>query len=349
VRVLVTGGAGYIGAVTAEALLQAGHEVVVLDDLSRGHRDLVPEEAAFVAGRVDDPAAVNAALARGCDGCLHFAALIEAGESMRAPERFFGGNTAATLRLLERLVAAGVGRFVLSSTAAVYGEPDTVPIDESARLEPTNAYGESKLLVERALWWVARQRALGAAALRYFNAAGATVARGEDHHPETHLVPQVLAAAAGNRGAVRVFGDDYATRDGTCVRDFVHVADLAAAHVRALERAEPGRTLVCNLGTGEGASVREVIEAAERVTGRAVPTVAAPRRAGDPAALVADGERARQLLGWAPQRSGLDEIIVSAWSWHRRRWGLEAPAGAGEPRARARGAEPHAPDVERGA
>lgn len=332
-RVLVTGGAGYIGSVTAETLIAAGHEVTVLDDLSRGHRELVPEQATFVPGRVDDRDAMDAALAGGCDGCLHFAALIEVGESMEEPERFFAGNTAATLTLLRRLVGAGVPRFVLSSTAAVYGEPAGVPVDEDAPTQPTNVYGESKLLIERALWWLAERRGLAAAALRYFNAAGATAARGEDHDPETHLIPLVLAAAAARRGPVSVFGDDYPTRDGTCVRDFVHVADLADAHVRALERLAPGQALACNLGTGSGATVREVIAAAERVTGRSVPTAAAPRRDGDPAALVASNDRARQRLGWAPARSDLDTLIDSAWQWHRRRWagpaepGPEAPTG----------------------
>lgn len=319
-RVLVTGGAGYVGAVTAATLLDAGHDVVVLDDLSRGHRELVPAAATFVHGGVDDPAALDDALAGGIDGCLHFAALIEAGESMTVPERFFAGNTAATLRLLERLVVAGVPRFVLSSTAAVYGEPAEMPIEESAPTRPTNVYGESKLLIERALWWLAERRGLATAALRYFNAAGATSVRGEDHRPETHLIPLVLAAAAGRRDAVSVFGDDYPTRDGTCVRDFVHVVDLAGAHVRALEVLAPGQTLACNLGTGSGFTVREVIHAAERVTGRSVPTLDAPRRPGDPAALVASNERARHELGWTPVHSGLDEIIASAWAWHRPRW-----------------------------
>lgn len=326
-RVLVTGGAGYIGAVTAEALVDAGHDVVVLDDLSGGHRELVPDGAAFVRGGVDDPAALDAALDGGVDGCLHFAALIEAGESMRAPERYFANNTAATLRLLEGLVGAGVERFVLSSTAAVYGDPAGVPIDEAAPTEPTNAYGESKLLIERALWWLAQRRGLGVAALRYFNAAGATADRGEDHDPETHLIPLVLAAASGRRGAVSVFGDDYPTRDGTCVRDFVHVADLADAHVRALETLVPGQALACNLGTGTGFTVREVIDAAERVTGLAVPTAAAARRAGDPAALVASNDRARQLLGWIPARSDVEAIIRSAWDWHQRRWAGGSPPG----------------------
>lgn len=327
-RVLVTGGAGYIGAVTTEALLDDGHDAVVLDDLSRGHRELVPEGAAFVRGGVDDPAALRAALDGGVDGCLHFAARIEPGESMRTPERFFANNTAATLRLLEGLVAAGVDRFVLSSTAAVYGEPAHVPIDEAAPTEPTNAYGESKLLIERALWWLTQRRGLGAAALRYFNAAGATADRGEDHDPETHLIPLVLAAAAGRRGAVSVFGDDYPTRDGTCVRDFVHVADLADAHVRALETLVPGQALACNLGTGTGFTVREVVAAAERVTALPVPTSAAPRRAGDPAALVASNERARRLLGWTPARSDLDAVIRSAWDWHQRRWAAHAASGS---------------------
>lgn len=330
-RVLVTGGAGYIGSVTAETLIAAGHHVTVLDNLSHGHRDLVPGQATFVHGRVDDRDALDAALAGGCDGCLHFAALIEAGESMAEPERFFTDNTAATLTLLRRLVEAGVPRFVLSSTAAVYGEPAGVPVDESAPTAPTNVYGESKLLIERALWWLAERRGLAAAALRYFNAAGATATRGEDHDPETHLVPLVLAAAAGRRGAVSVFGDDYPTRDGTCVRDFVHVADLADAHVRTVERLALGQALACNLGTGSGATVREVIAAAERVTGLSVPTVAAPRRDGDPAALVASNDRARQRLGWTPARSDLDTIIGSAWQWHRRRWAGLAEPGSEEP------------------
>lgn len=333
-RALVTGGAGYIGAVTAEALVAAGHDVVVLDDLSHGHRDLVPAAATFVQGGVDDPAALDEALTGGVDGCLHFAALVDAGASMAAPERYFAANTAATLSLLERLVAAGVGRFVLSSTAAVYGDPAAVPIAESAPAEPTNAYGESKLLIERALWWLAARRGLAAAALRYFNAAGATATRGEDHRPETHLIPLALAAAAGHRDAVTLRGEDYPTRDGTCVRDYVHVADLADAHVRALQALEPGEALACNLGTGSGATVREVVDAAERVTGAAVPTTRAGRRPGDPAALVASNDRARHRLGWTPARSGLDDIVASAWRWHQRRWGGDAspadpPGGAG--------------------
>lgn len=345
-RVLVTGGAGYIGAVTAGALLAAGNDVVVLDDLSHGHRDLVPAGAELVTGAVDDPAAVAAALADGVDGCLHFAALIEPAESMVAPERYFAGNTAATLSLLEQLVTAGVGRFVLSSTAAVYGEPEHVPIDEDALLAPTNAYGESKLLIERALWWLATRRGLAAAALRYFNAAGATPARGEDHHPETHLIPLVLAAAAGRRDAVAVHGEDYPTRDGTCVRDFVHVADLADAHVRALEALAPGEAVACNLGTGWGFTVSEVVAAAERVTGLAVPTQRAARRPGDPAALVASNERARHWLGWTPIRSDLDGIIASAWHWHQRRWPAGGAVDAGSDAATGAGPET-APDAAR--
>ncbi len=321
-RVLVTGGAGFIGSATAAALLADGHDVVVLDDLSRGHRDLVPDGAAFVEGATDDAEAVATALAGGVDACLHFAALIEAGESMKAPERFFAVNTGATLRLLEWLIAAGVDRFVLSSTAAVYGEPREVPITEDAPTEPTNAYGASKLAVERALPWLAELRGLRYAALRYFNACGATPERGEDHDPETHLIPLVLSAAAGRRERIDVFGTDYPTRDGTCVRDYIHVADLARAHVAALHALDDERVVVCNLGSETGFTVREVIAAAERVTGRTVPAVDAPRRAGDPATLVASRQRAARLLGWQPAWTDLDAIVDSAWRWHRRRWGL---------------------------
>ena len=321
-RVLVTGGAGYIGSTTAAALLETGHEVVVLDDLSRGHADLVPAGAELVRGRTDDPSAIDAALAGGVDACLHFAALVEAGESMQRPEAFFANNTAGSLLLAERLLAAGVDRFVLSSTAAVYGQPDRVPIDEDAPLAPTNAYGESKLLVERALWWLADLRGLRVASLRYFNACGATPGRGEDHDPETHLIPLVLAAAAGRRDRIEVYGTDYPTRDGTCVRDYVHVADLADAHVAALHALEAHPTTVCNLGSETGFTVREVIAAAERVTGREIPASDAPRRPGDPAELVASRARAGNVLGWEPTRTDLDEIVASAWDWHRTRWDI---------------------------
>jgi UDP-glucose 4-epimerase len=329
-RVLVTGGAGFIGATTAAALVRAGHEVVVLDDLSTGHRDAVPEEADFVHGDVTDPTVVAPVVARGIDACVHFAALIEAGESMRTPERFFTVNTAGTARLLEVLLANGVERFVLSSTAAVYGEPERSPIDEDDPLVPTNAYGESKLLVERMLAWHHRIHGLRTAALRYFNAAGATPGRGERHDPETHLVPLVLQVAAGQRETISIFGTDYPTPDGTAVRDYVHVADLADAHVLALEALDDLGQLTCNLGNGAGFSVREVIEAARRVTGHPIPTEDAPRRAGDPAALVAASGRARELLGWRPRHSELDQIVTDAWTEHPRRGPEDPRAGAEE-------------------
>jgi UDP-glucose 4-epimerase len=318
-RVLVTGGAGFIGATTSAALLGAGHEVVVLDDLSTGHRDAVPPEAEFVRGDVADRSVVEPVVAEGIDACIHFAALIEAGESMRTPERFFTVNTAGSARLLEVLLANGVGRFVLSSTAAVYGEPERTPISEDAALAPTNAYGESKLLVERMLDWHHRIHGLRTAALRYFNAAGATPGRGERHDPETHLIPLILQVAAGRRDAISVFGTDYPTPDGTAVRDYVHVADLADAHVLALEALEVHDRLTCNLGNGTGFSVREVIEAARRVTGHPIPAADAERRPGDPASLVASADRARELLGWQPQRRELDVIVADAWAEHADR------------------------------
>lgn len=314
-RVLVTGGAGFIGATTAAALLDAGHEVTVIDDLSTGHRDAVPEGADLVVADVTEPAAVAPTVAAGgFDACVHFAALIEAGESMRRPERFFAVNTAGTARLLEVLISHGVPRFVLSSTAAVYGEPQRTPIDEDHPLLPTNAYGESKLLIERMLGWHHRIHGLRTAALRYFNAAGATPGRGERHDPESHLIPLVLQVAAGTRADVRIFGTDYPTLDGTAVRDYVHVADLADAHVRAVERLDDLGTCTVNLGSGTGFSVREVIEAARRVTGHPIPTEAAPRRPGDPASLVASADRARELLGWVPTVTELDRIVADAWA-----------------------------------
>ena len=313
-RVLVTGGAGYIGATTAAALLEAGHQVTVVDDLSNGHRDAVPAEARFHRADVADLDAMRAVVAEGgFDACLHFAALIEAGESMRHPERFFAINTGGSASLLRALLEHGVGRFVLSSTAAVYGEPVATPIDEEHPLRPTNAYGESKLLVERMLDWHHRLHGLRVASLRYFNAAGATPGRPERHDPESHLIPLVLQAATGRRDEVAVFGTDYPTPDGTAVRDYVHVADLADAHVRALAALDEHGHLTCNLGNGRGFSVREVIRAVEEVTGRSVPARDAPRREGDPAVLVASSERARALLGWHPTRSDLHALVADAW------------------------------------
>jgi UDP-glucose 4-epimerase len=312
-RVLVTGGAGYIGSTTAAALLDAGHEVVVVDDLSNGHRDAVPAAAAFVEADVSDQAAMTAVVAgERIDACLHFAALIEAGESMRDPARFFAVNTAGSAHLLEVLLRHGVERFVLSSTAAVYGEPGHVPIAEDDPLVPTNAYGESKLLVERMLGWHHRIHGLRIGILRYFNAAGGTPERGERHDPESHLIPLVLQVALGQREHISVFGTDYPTDDGTAVRDYIHVADLADAHVRALEALDRHPRLICNLGNGAGFSVRAVIDAARRVTGHEIPVVEAPRREGDPAVLVASAERARELLGWVPRYPELDDIVADA-------------------------------------
>ncbi len=314
-QVLVTGGAGYIGATTAAALLEAGHEVVVVDDLSRGHREAVPQDARFVEADITDPEVIDPVVAQGSfDACLHFAALIEAGESMQAPERFFRVNTGGSAVLLEALLRHGVGRFVLSSTAAVYGEPDDVPITEDAALEPSNAYGESKLLVERMLAWHHRIHGLKTASLRYFNAAGAVTGRGERHDPETHLIPLVLQVARGQREHIKIFGTDYPTPDGTCVRDYIHVADLADAHVLAVERLDEHGTVTCNLGNGRGFSVREVVEAARRVTGHPIPADEVDRRAGDPAILIASSSRAEELLGWTPRHRDLDRIVADAWA-----------------------------------
>ena len=323
-RVLVTGGAGYIGSVVVEELQAAGAErVVVLDDLSKGHRAAVPTGIALVEGGIGDRRLV-AQVCRGekVDAVIHMAASSLVPESVRDPARYYANNVTASLALLDGLRDAGVSRFVLSSTAAVYGEPEAWPITEDFPARPTNPYGETKLALERALGSYAAAYGFSYASLRYFNAAGATEHSGEDHDPETHLIPIVLAAARGERDAVSIFGDDYPTADGTCVRDYVHVSDLARAHVLALralpERAAagaPGSGRVYNLGTGSGYSVQQVIAVAEEVTGRKVPTRRAPRRPGDPAVLVASPEKIRRELGWQPEKQDLRTIVADAWRW----------------------------------
>jgi UDP-glucose 4-epimerase len=315
-RLLVTGGAGYIGSIVAQQLLAAGHDVTVLDDLIRGHRAAVPEGARFVAASLLDEDAVRAAFQDGFDGVLHFAALALVAESVAHPERYHRGNVVGALNLLDAMRAAGVDRLVFSSTCAVYGEPDTVPMREDIPTAPVNAYGNSKLAVDRMIADESRAHGLGAASLRYFNVAGASGPLGEDHEPETHLIPLVLRAAAGKSDQVNVFGTDYPTRDGTAVRDYIHVEDLGRAHALALDAIEPGRHRIYNLGTGDGYTVKEVVDAARRVTGREIRAIEEPRRPGDPAALVAASERIRAELGWRPEK-GLDDMVADAWAWHQ--------------------------------
>ena len=316
---MVTGGAGYVGSVSVAALLAAGHEVTVLDDLSTGHADAVPEGATLHEGSYGDDALVRGILegAR-IEAILHCAARSLVGESTRDPGKYYRDNVAGGVALLESARASGVGRMVFSSTAAVYGVPEATPIPEEAPLRPINPYGETKRTLESALAWYGRAYGLRSVTLRYFNVAGATEDLGEDHDPETHLIPNVLAAAAGRRD-LTVFGDDYPTPDGTCIRDYIHVADLAAAHLRAIEATTPGdaRTdepLVCNLGNGGGFSVREVLTAAGNVVGRPVPHTIGERRAGDPPVLVASAERASEVLGWRPLRPSIEEMVGSAWA-----------------------------------
>jgi UDP-glucose 4-epimerase len=315
VRALVTGGAGFVGGVVTQALLDRGDEVTVLDNLRSTTADDVPKGSTLVERSVGDEAAVAKVLRTArFDACFHFAGRIESGISMEEPEEFFVANVAETLSLLRALVAAGVERFVFSSSAAVYGNPQYTPIDEA---HPTNAvspYGESKLLVERSLAWLARLERLRFASLRYFNAAGAIEGRPERHRPESHLIPIALEVAAGERDALDLNGDDYETPDGTCIRDYIHVADLATAHVLAVDALAEHATLVCNLGTGVGSSNAEVVDAVRTVTGRPVPVRVAPRRGGDAATLVAANDLARSVLGWVPKRSSLEAIVGDAWS-----------------------------------
>jgi UDP-glucose 4-epimerase len=316
----------------AALLKERGNEPVVYDDLSHSRRERVPAGIAFVEAEVSDRGGLEnlfksaRAEGRPFDGVMHFAALIEAGESMLRPEEFFRNNTASTLALLEAMLAEGPRRLVFSSTAAVYGEPEAVPIPENAPLRPTNAYGESKLLVEQMLTWLNRIHGLRYASLRYFNVAGAPegpdgVTTGEEHRPETHLIPLILDVAAGRRKSIYIYGDDYPTPDGTCIRDYIHVSDLADAHLLALESLERQDRLVYNLGNGQGFSVREVIESARRVTGHPIPAEVKPRRSGDPAVLVASSEKAIRELGWKPRYAELDEIVRTAWAWHRKLYG----------------------------
>ncbi len=320
-KVVVTGGAGYIGGTVATQLMQAGHEVVILDSLVHAERKYVPQGAEFIQVDLAERERVEAILRdKQPEGVLHFAALIEAGESMQKPEIYFRNNTAATLSLLEAMHAAGVKKLVFSSTAAVYGEPAFVPIPENAALQPTNAYGESKLLVEQMLTWLNRIHGLRYASLRYFNVAGAIPGRGEAHEPETHIIPLILDVALGRREKILIFGDDYPTPDGTCIRDYIHVADLADAHMLAFNALNENSRLILNLGNGAGFSVKEVIDAARKVTGHAIPAELKPRRPGDPARLVAASDEAKRVLGWTPKRAELDVILRDAWAWHQQRY-----------------------------
>lgn len=313
-NILVTGGAGYIGSVTVEQLIAEGHKVTVFDSLYKGHAEAVHPDATFVQADLADKAAIAKALGDNqVEAVMHFAADSLVGESVQKPAKYFRNNVINTLNLLEAMQEAGVGRFVLSSTAAVYGEPESTPIKEDARLQPTNPYGESKLAVERFLPWYGGAYGLRWASLRYFNAAGASDNYGELHDPETHLIPIVLQAALGKRPYIEVFGDDYPTADGTCIRDYVHVIDLAAAHILALAALEQRESVIYNLGNGQGFSNQQVIEVAREVTGKQIPTKIGPRRPGDPAVLVASSERIRTELGWQPRYPGLGQIIETAW------------------------------------
>jgi UDP-glucose 4-epimerase len=318
-KLLVTGGAGYIGSIVGRQLLGAGHELVVLDNLERGHREAVPPGARLIVADLRDREATARALEEGFEGVLHFAALSLVGESVTDPGLYYRTNVGGTLNLLDAMVAAQAPALVFSSTAAVYGQPETVPISEDAATRPTNPYGASKLAVDGMIGDFCRAHGLGAVSLRYFNVAGASGDVGEDHHPETHLIPNVLRAASGRIEHVDVYGTDYDTADGTAVRDYIHIEDLAAAHLLALAGARPGEHRIFNLGNGSGFSVREVIEASRKVTGATIATREAPRRPGDPPMLVASSDRIRSELGWAAQKPDLERMIADAWAFIQAR------------------------------
>ena len=318
-RVLVTGGAGYIGSVVSSQLLAKGYEVIVFDNLSHGSKNAAPDGAKLIVADTADRSALDRIFQENrIDAVMHFAAFIEAGESMQVPEKYFRNNTVNTLTLLEAMLAHRVPRLVFSSTAALYGTPDRTPIEETDPLHPTNAYGESKLLVEQMLAWFNRIHGLHYSCLRYFNAAGAAGDLGEDHVPESHLIPLTLEVALGKREYISIFGTDYPTPDGTCVRDYVHVSDLATAHILVLDALRKQDKLIYNLGTGRGFSVREVVETVRRVTGQPIPAHEVARRPGDPAVLVAASERIKRDLHWKPQFPELESIVRSAWDWRRK-------------------------------
>jgi UDP-glucose 4-epimerase len=319
-KLLVTGGAGYIGSIVAAQLLDAGHDVTVLDNLERGHAAAVPAGATLERVDLLDPEAVDATLAQGFDAVLHFAALALVAESVANPERYHRGNFVGTLNLLDAMRAHGIKRLVFSSTCAVYGEPAEIPMPETLCTDPVNAYGASKLAIDRMITDECRAHGLGAVSLRYFNVAGASGDLGEDHEPETHLIPLVLQAASGRREQVSVFGTDYDTDDGTAVRDYIHIEDLGEAHILGLEKAtNPGEHRIYNLGNGTGFSVRQVIEAARAVTGRDIRVKEEGRRPGDPAALVASSQRIRDELGWVPRKPEIETMIADAWNWFQAR------------------------------
>ena len=316
-NILVTGGAGYIGSATAEALLQTGHTVVVYDSLVTGHHAAVPGKAAFIQADLHDSHALIDTLTKeNFDAVMHFAASIEAGASMKDPGRFYNNNLINSLTLIETALRAGIRRFVLSSTAAVYQSSDE-PLTEKSPLGPTNVYGHTKLMIEQALEWYRQIHGLHFAALRYFNAAGAWNGRGEAHQPESHLIPLVLRVPLGEREAAQIYGTDYPTPDGTCIRDYIHIADLVSAHLLALEGLRERDRLIYNLGSGKGYSVREVIETARQVTGHLIPVEELPRRPGDSARLVASSDKIKRELGWEPEHDDLHKIISGAWEWHK--------------------------------
>jgi UDP-glucose 4-epimerase len=315
VKIFVTGGAGYIGSICAEALLQRGDEVTIFDNLTEGHRTAMDSRATFIQGDLSDPKSISLAIATSRpDAVMHFAANAQVAESMENPYKYFHNNVCGGLNLLNAMVEHSVKRLVFSSTCATFGTPDRVPIDESVPQVPVNPYGESKLMFEKILRWFDQIHGIQFAALRYFNVAGATERLGEHHRVESHLIPSVLRVALGQRTHAEIFGTDHPTPDGTCIRDYIHVLDLAEAHILALEISKSD---FFNLGTGGGTSVKEVIEACRRVTGHEIPAVAKPRRPGDPARLVASSEKAKRGLGWKPQFQNIDSIVESAWRWHK--------------------------------
>ncbi|NCC50562.1 MAG: UDP-glucose 4-epimerase GalE [Spartobacteria bacterium] len=314
-KLFVTGGAGYIGSVTSELLLDQGHDVVIFDNLGRGHREAVDPRAELIVGDLQNRQDIREALlASRPDAVLHFAAFALVGESMEYPERYFDNNVIGGIHLADSMVEAGVRKIIFSSTCATYGQPDVMPMDEDLPQCPTNPYGESKLMLEKVLLWYQRLHGMEPVFLRYFNACGATEKFGEDHDPESHLIPLLLQVPLGQRGKALIFGDDYDTPDGTCVRDYIHIVDLAEAHILALKE---GLTGAFNLGTGDGFSVRQVLDVAREVTGHPLPAEVAPRRSGDPAKLIASSAKAHRVLGWQPKYPDLETIVQHAWNWHK--------------------------------